>query len=110
MTTLRSAFRALAPALLGSALLLAAGCATSSAKLNKITTGMAKDEVVATLGKPHAVTAAGDTEYLTYNLLNKGVGDMKEFAVKLVGGRVESYGEKADFGPNLLQSTNAPVR
>jgi hypothetical protein len=46
-------------------------------------------------------------EYLTYNLLNKGVGDMKEYAVKVVAGRVESFGEKADFGPQLL-STNAP--
>jgi hypothetical protein len=47
-------------------------------------------------------------EYLTYNLLNKGVGDMKEYAVKVVDGRVLSFGEKLDFGPNLLV-TNEPA-
>lgn len=86
---------------------LFAGCAASSARLNRINPGMTRDEVVAALGRPHAVAAVGDVEYLTYNLLNKGVGDMKEYAVKVVAGRVQSFGEKSDFG-NALLSTNSP--
>ncbi|MEY3275257.1 MAG: SmpA / OmlA family, partial [Verrucomicrobiota bacterium] len=83
------------------AVALLAGCAASSARLNRISPGMTREEVVSALGTPHAVTAQGGVEYLTYNLLNKGVGDMKEYAVKVVAGRVESFGEKADFGPQL---------
>lgn len=101
----RSARLLLVPGLVAVALL--AGCAASSARLNRISPGMTREEVVSALGTPHAITAHGGVEYLTYNLLNKGVGDMKEYAVKVVAGRVESFGEKADFGPQLL-STNAP--
>ncbi len=92
------------------AVALAAGCASSSAKLNKVSLGMSRDEVVKTLGRPHAVTAQGDAEYLSYNLLNKGVGDMKEFVVRLNKGAVESFGERASFGSSLLSLTNAPSR
>jgi hypothetical protein len=84
------------------------GCAKSSARLNRINPGMTRDEVVQSLGRPHAVTAQGNVEFLTYNLLNKGVGDMKEYAVKVVDGRVLAFGEKADFGPSLLV-TNEPA-
>ena len=89
---------------------LATGCASSSAKLNKVSLGMSRDEVVKTLGRPHAVTAQGDAEYLSYNLLNKGVGDMKEFVVRINKGSVESFGERASFGSSLLTLTNAPSR
>lgn len=102
----RSARLSLVSGLVAVALL--AGCAASSARLNRISPGMTREEVVSVLGTPHAITAHGGVEYLTYNLLNKGVGDMKEYAVKVVAGRVESFGEKADFGPQLL-STNAPA-
>jgi hypothetical protein len=84
------------------------GCASSSARMTRISPGMTKDEVVHALGRPHGVAAHGEVEYLTYNLLNKGVGDLREYAVKLVAGRVDSFGEKVDFGPNLL-ATNAPA-
>jgi len=88
--------------------LVLAGCAASSARLNQISPGMTRDEVVAALGRPHGVAAQGDVEYLSYNFLNKGVGDMKQYAVKVVGGRVQSFGERSDFGPNLLV-TNEPA-
>lgn len=94
------------PALLVAVVI--AGCATSSGRLNRIAPGMTRDEVVSVLGKPHGVAAQGDVEYLSYNLLNKGVGDMKEFAVKIVGGRVQSFGQRSDFGPSLLV-TNEPA-
>ena len=85
-----------------------AGCASSSAKLNRISLGMSREEVVKTLGRPHAVSAQGDVEFLTYNLINKGVGDMKEFVVRIQKGSVESFGERVNFGSGLF-GTNAPA-
>ena len=85
-----------------------AGCASSSAKLNRISLGMSREEVVKTLGRPHAVSAQGDVEFLTYNLINKGVGDMKEFVVRVQKGSVESFGERGNFGSSLF-GTNAPA-
>lgn len=85
-----------------------AGCATSSARLNQISLGMSREEVVKTLGRPHAVSAQGEVEFLTYNLVNKGVGDMKEFVVRLQKGSVESFGERVNFGSSLF-GTNAPA-
>ena len=85
-----------------------AGCASSSAKLNHISLGMSRDEVVKTLGRPHAVSAQGDVEFLTYNLLNKGVGDIKEFVVRIQKGSVESFGERGNFGSSLF-GTTAPA-
>ena len=72
-------------------------CASSSAKLNHISLGMSRDEVVKTLGRPHALSAQGDVEFLTYNLINKGVGDMKEFVIRIQKGSVESFGERGNF-------------
>jgi len=85
-----------------------AGCASSSARLNQLSLGMSREEVVKTLGRPHAVSAQGDVEFLTYNLINKGVGDMKEFVVRLQKGSVESFGERVNFGSSLF-GTNAPA-
>jgi hypothetical protein len=95
---------------LALAIAIAAGCASSSGKLNQVSLGMTRDEVVKVLGRPHAVAAQGETELLSYNLLNKGVGDIKEFVVRLQKGAVESFGERASFGPSLFASTNAPAR
>jgi len=85
-----------------------AGCASSSARLNQVSLGMSREEVVKTLGRPHAVAAQGEVEFLTYNLINKGVGDMKEFVVRLQKGSVESFGERVNFGSSLF-GTNAPA-
>lgn len=104
----RSACVRLVPGLV--AVVLLAGCAASSARLNRISPGMTREEVVSALGRPHAVAAQGGVEYLTYNLLNKGVGDMKEYAVKVVAGRVEAFGEKSDFGAQWFSTQAAGAR
>lgn len=89
---------------------LFSGCASTSKKLNEVALGQTKDEVIALLGQPHTTTAQGGVEYLTYNLINKGAGDLREYTVKLVHGTVDSFGERADFGPARLAGTNAPAR
>jgi hypothetical protein len=82
--------------------LLAGGCAGNSGRLNRVALNMPRTEVLKVLGRPHSVSAQGDTEYLNYNLIAKGVGDRREYSIRLVNGRVESFAEKADYGPARL--------
>jgi hypothetical protein len=68
------------------------GCTTSAA-LNKIRVGMTKDEVVATIGQPSSTGATGNIEYLTYYLVaDDGYGRDQPYMVRLVDGKVESFG------------------
>ncbi|HYE30137.1 MAG TPA: outer membrane protein assembly factor BamE [Methylomirabilota bacterium] len=80
-----------------AAIALLAGCASRSTKMNKLVLGMPREDVVRIMGKPHAVSAQGHVEYLTYNLVNRGGGDMQPYTVRLINDRVEAFGEKSDF-------------
>ena len=72
------------------------GC-VSSAALGEFSLGMTKSEVIKILGKPHDVAAQDDVEFLAYNLDVEAVGGKREYFVKLVNGKVQSYGKKGDF-------------
>ena len=88
--------------LLGLLLIVAFyGCATAP-NLNGISLGMTKPEVIRTLGNPAFVSAKDNVEFLRYtcsfgyltiecNELNQG------YFVRLVNGKVESYGKVGDF-------------
>lgn len=67
---------------------LLAGCAPWL-PLENINTGMTKPEVLAQLGKPTDLAAAGNVEYLWYNPVNRF---WQRYYVRLVNGKVESYG------------------
>ncbi|HVW22437.1 MAG TPA: SHOCT domain-containing protein [Opitutaceae bacterium] len=75
--------------------LLLAGCATS-ARLNDMRIGMTKDQVIALLGTPDSTSAQANVEYLTYylevNTPNGAIDRTQPYFVRLVNGRVESYG------------------
>jgi hypothetical protein len=73
------------------------GCGTTSTALNKISLGMTKPEVIKILGNPHTTSAKGQTEYLTYNLENEGMGGKREFFVRLINGNVDAFGRSGDF-------------
>lgn len=74
------------------AIVCCAGCA-SSAQLNKIQIGMTKDEVISILGQPDSMSAQGNVEYLTYYLVaDAGYGRDQPYMVRLVDGKVESFG------------------
>lgn len=91
------------------ALLSLSACASRSSRLNRLHVGMNKAEVRKIMGKPHSVSAEGDIEFFCYNLLNKRMGEMREYAVKLTRDRVETFGARTDFAPVLFPiSTNAP--
>jgi hypothetical protein len=85
--------------------LLLAGCA-SSAKLNDIRIGMTKDDVRSILGTPDSTSAQANVEYMTYYLeSDAGYGRDQPYMIRLVNGRVESFGRFAQ----LFDLYNRPV-
>ncbi|MCX6956093.1 MAG: SHOCT domain-containing protein [Verrucomicrobia bacterium] len=69
-----------------------AGCVSTADKLNNIKIGMTRGQVVALLGEPNSMSAQGNIEYLTYYLANEAVSRDQPYAVRLVDGKVESFG------------------
>jgi Short C-terminal domain/SmpA / OmlA family len=90
-------------AMLAAALL--AGCETSAA-LNKVHIGMTKAEVQSLLGTPDSTSAQANVEYFTYYLSSDaGYGRDQPYMVRLVNGKVESFGRFAQ----LFDLYNRPV-
>lgn len=98
--------------------LVLSGCA-SAPKLNKVQVGMTKDQVVAIMGAPVSTSAQGNGwEYLNYSL-TETFEDAHHFRptpyyVRLVNGRVESFGRTGDFDstqkPTMRIETDSAVR
>lgn len=84
-----------------------AGCATAH-KISGVQLGMTKDEVIRVMGNPISVSAKGGSEYLNYALSETGddafYGLTEPYYVRLVNGKVESYGRTGDF-----DSTKTPA-
>jgi hypothetical protein len=88
------------------AVFLVTCCATSSNRLNNLSVGMSKAEVVQILGTPESTSATRGVEFLTYSLRERiarpdeasvPVSILGKYFVKLVDGTVESYGRLGDF-------------
>lgn len=86
---------------------LLAGCATAG-KISTVQLGMTKDDVIKVMGKPTSVSAQGSSEYLNYALSETDDdafrGWTKPYYVRLINGKVESYGRTGDFN-----STKTPT-
>ena len=107
--------------LLALTMVLLVGCATAP-NLNSISLGMSKQEVIKSLGNPYSVSAKNNTEYLKYNciggafLMTTAECDPRigngEYFVRLVNGKVESYGKVGDFdsAKNPAVDINANVK
>lgn len=70
-------------------------CGTSAKRLNEVSVGMSKTEVMQILGSPESVRAQGGEEVLIYTLSNSwnsGVWNEKYY-VRLINGQVHSYGK-----------------
>jgi hypothetical protein len=69
--------------------------------MNRLSVGMTKQEVVSTMGQPASTAAAGGgVEILRYELQNAHQvwwGGYSEYFVRLVNGKVDSYGRMGDF-------------
>lgn len=77
-----------------------AGCA-SAGRINNISVGMTKREVIDAMGPPSSTSAASGLEYLNYKLSETDDDEFRGrytgFFVKLINGRVQSYGREGDF-------------
>lgn len=77
-----------------------AGCATAH-KMNKVQIGMTKSEVIKAMGPPVSISAKGGSEYLNYSLSETddqaSYGITRPYYVRLINGRVDSYGRLGDF-------------
>jgi len=93
---------------LGVLIVCALGACTTATKINAVSLGMTKSQVLEAVGTPTSTSASGVTEYLHYRLyesyshaVNKR---SSEFYVRLVDGVVDSFGKKGDF-----DSTQTPT-
>jgi hypothetical protein len=81
-------------------LFFAVSCATPGTKLGQVSVGMTKAQVVEIMGPPTSTSASEGVEVLRYALTAgraMWTFDYTEYFVKLVNGRVESYGNAADL-------------
>jgi outer membrane protein assembly factor BamE (lipoprotein component of BamABCDE complex) len=73
------------------------GCATNQ-KMNELTVGMSKQEVIAILGPPETTSAQDDVEYLSYKLAKRAYfAKTKDYYVRIIKGKLESFGKVGDF-------------
>jgi len=83
------------------------GCATAH-KINNVQLGMTKEEVIAAIGKPTSISAKDGTEYLNYRLSETDdhafYGVTTPYFVRLVNGKVDSYGRTGDFDSTQKQT------
>ena len=88
-------------------MLFMAGCATAS-KLSELRPGMERAEVIKIMGAPYSTGFIDGGEHLYYRLqrsgheayMTRGLGG-QEYAVRLVNGRVDSYGRAQDIVPRI---------
>jgi hypothetical protein len=70
--------------------------------------GMTKDEAIATMGKPEAISAERNVEYLNYTITDSqgSLVRARPYQVRLVDGKVDSFG----FASPFLSARPLPVR
>lgn len=93
---------------------LLASCA-GAPKMNQLSVGMTKPEVIAAMERqPDSTSAQGGVEYLSYNLWrdfwDRRPGDYSDrFFVRLINGKVESYGRVGDFNSTRIPETKQSI-
>ena len=85
------------------------GCA-GAPKMNNLSLGMTKSEVINVMGPPDSVSAKGGTEYMKYDLWrdfwDRKPGDYSDpYFVRLIHDKVESYGKIGDFDSTKIPET-----
>ena len=95
------------------AILFMTGCVTVTAsKLNELRPGMERAEVIKIVGTPGSTGFIDGSEYLYYRLpqsgheayATRGMGG-QTYVVRLVNGRVDSYGRAQDIVPVRINAT-----
>lgn len=94
------------------------GCATAS-KISSVQIGMTKEQVIQVMGKPTSTSAQGKGwEYLNFALSETSddafYGRTTPYYVRLVNGKVESFGRLGDFNstqrPTVRVETDSTVK
>ena len=96
------------------ALIAVAGCATAP-KMNRLSVGMTKQEVISVMGSPASTAAPGNgVELLRYRLSPTSdhafYGSTEEYFVRLVNGKVDSYGKMGDFDSTKDPTLNLNIK
>lgn len=71
------------------------GC-VSATRLNTVSLGMSKQEVVQIMGTPQSTSAADGVEYLRYPLADER-NAYSPYFIRLRDGKVDAYGREGDF-------------
>ena len=86
--------------------LVGLGCAKPSFDINRVQVGQSEDQVFMALGKPTLAIRQGNVRYLEYETFDQdkwfGVPqkeNVQRFFVRLVDGRVESFGDRKNLDP-----------
>lgn len=91
------------------------GCAATPEKMIDLQMGMSRDQVVHTMGSPTSVSRINESEYLNYSLcVTQCAGPIpfrqfRPFYVRLINGKVESFGEKGDFDSTKTPTTRIEI-
>ncbi len=94
---------------------LLVGCA-GPGKMNELSVGMTKGQVIEVLGQPRSISAKGNVEYLNYNLYapfdadrTADSGPYVPYFVRLIDGKVEAYGKRGDFDSTKPPETKTTI-
>lgn len=87
--------------------LLLTSCAFAR-NMNKVSVGMSKDQVLSTLGQPTSTSAQHGVEYMKYDLYNS-VYMLETHYVRIIDGKVESYGKMGDFDSSAVPEQKVTV-
>ena len=83
------------------AMIFLISCSGTSYKMNDLSIGMTKEDVVLVLGQPVSISAKDGTEYLNYRFSENSdqefYGLTEPYFVRLINGKVDSYGKLGDF-------------
>jgi len=76
---------------------LVIGCAGSAKKINNVTLGMTKPEVVEVMGEPDYSSVREGVEILNYKLTSNSLFT-DAYIVRIKQGKVDLFGRRSDFG------------
>lgn len=99
-------------ALIAAMALVLMGCASAEKRMNNVSLGMSKAEVISVLGTPNGAAATDGVEYLKYNLKVDPTWSLatREYFIRLINGKVEAYGQRGDFDSTEDPSLNINIK
>jgi outer membrane protein assembly factor BamE (lipoprotein component of BamABCDE complex) len=90
-------------------MVLLSACATAG-RINRVSLGMTKEEVISVMGNPVSTSANGDTEFLSYRLSETAdeafAGVVRPYFIRVKNGKVDSYGRAGDFNSTKDPTVN----